>query len=443
MTGERGQSRRVWWTVCVCTVVAMLGLGGSAWRIATEGAGVLGVNNAVPWGWDVVSFVFWIGLGHAGTLISAILLISKQRWRTGIARYAELMTLCAIVTAGVYPLVHVGRVWMLWLISPLPVASGVWPNMASALLWDAVAIASYFVLSLLFWLVCMWGERPQCAALRPLWGRICMGLAVVLTVLVVTVHSVVGCDFAVLLRWHSLEIPPYFVCGALLSGMAAVQLIELGVHRVGDSACREPLARLTLLFSLCMGFFYAVELLVEPHVWGQGYAVMLLLNVGAPMVYWWGKARRSRWCIGVVSSAVLLGMWWERVHIIVSRSEWYTGGDYMPSGVDAAMLVGGVALFLALFLAVAACMPRERAEPLEALQLPCDSRPGLVAALGGVGGGLLLLLWYAWTQWADTAGMLTNRPMGYPFILPPLLVAVLLGTGLALVGYWFVQAKRK
>ncbi len=442
MTETSAQRRLLWLLVGVCVAMAVLGLGGSAYRIATEGVGILGANNAVPWGWDIVSFVFWIGLGHAGTLISAILLISRQRWRSGIARYAEWMTLCAIVTAGVYPLVHVGRIWMLWLMSPLPVASGVWPNMASALLWDALAIGSYFVLSLLFWLICMWGERPQCQVLRPLWGRVCMSLAVVLTILVITVHSVVGCDFAVVLRWHSLGIPPYFVCGALLSGMAAVQLIELGIHRTAHSVCREPLARLTLVFGLCMGFFYMAELVAEPQLWGSAYLCMLLLNVAAPMVYGWARARQNRAVIGAVSVAILLGMWWERVHIIVCRSVWYTGATYMPSLVDIAMLAGGIGLFLALFLAGAAHMPREQADPLDGLQLPCAAHPGRIAALGGIGGALILLIWYFLTQWADTAGLLHARPLGYPYLLPPLLVAVLLGAGIATAVYWWVQVRR-
>ena len=443
MSEQPPQLRARWLFVCLCALVALVGLGGSAWRIATEGVGVLGANNAVPWGWDIVSFVFWIGLGHAGTLISAMLLLSRQSWRGEIARHAELMTLCAILTAAIYPLVHVGRIWMLWLLSPLPVASGVWPNVASPLVWDALAIGSYFVLSLMFWHIGMRGERADVGHLRPLWGRICMGMAVVLTVLVITVHSVVGCDFAVLFRWHAPGLPPYFVCGALLSGMAAVQLIELGIHRGAQSRCREPLARLTLVFSLAMGLFYALELWESPGLWSGGYAFMLACNVLLPGVYWCAAARSSRKLIAFVSVGVLLGMWWERVHIIVCRSEWYTEASYAPSGVDVAMLCGGLGLFLALFLALSARMPREQACPAAAAALPCRHQPGRVARAGMIAGVLGFLGWYAATQWADTAGVVCARPLGYPFIIPPLLVCALLGAGLALALLFYVHLRKR
>lgn len=446
MTGQANHFRARWWCVVFFALVAFLGLGGGAWLIAHEGVGVLGVNNSVPWGWDVVSFVFWIGLGHAGTLISAMLLLSKQTWRGTIARHAELMTLCAIITAGIFPLVHVGRAWMLWAIAPLPVVSGVWPNLSSALLWDAVAIGSYFVLSLLFWLIGMRGERGEMEKSRALWGSTCTGLAVVLTVLVITVHSVVGCDFAVIFRWHALGVPPYFVCGALLSGMAAVQLIELCLKHPATAVgniCREHLARLTLIFSMAMGLFYASELWEEPQLlWQGGYSIMWLLNVGIPALYWWAPARQSRRFIVCCSVGILIGMWWERVHIIVCRSVSYTNGSYCPSIVDIAMLVGGMGLFLALFLAIAPGMPREALNPAVQGNSSHTPRTGWVAAIGGICGAAALLLWYSLTQEADTAGTLIHRPMGYPFILPPLLVCTLLGAGLALALRYFICTRR-
>lgn len=445
MTGQPANSRAKQWLVWLCTCTAALGLGGSAWLIATDGVGVLGVNNAIPWGWDIVSFVFWIGLGHAGTLISAILLLSRQKWRGAIARHAELLTLCAIITASVFPLVHVGRAWMLWQLSPLPVASGVWPNLASALLWDAIAIGSYFVLSLLFWLIGMRGEQADMLPLQPTWGKICMGLATVLTVLVVTVHSVVGCDFAVIFRWHGAGIPPYFVCGALLSGMAAVQLIELSLKQSRSSTgagCREKLSRLTLLFSQAMGLFYMAELWQEPHLLGWEYTIILILNVLLPGVYWHPAARQKGSIICAISMGILAGMWWERIFIIICRSEWYTGALYSPSWVDIAMLIGGISLFLALFLSISAHMPREQIDPAEAAQEPSSLRTGRIAALGGGCGATILLLWYSLTQWADTAGELSRRPLAYPYILPPLLVCTLLGAGLALSLCFFIRTRR-
>lgn len=446
MTGQASKIYARWWCVVLCALVALLGLGGGAWLIAHDGVGVLGVNNSVPWGWDVVSFVFWIGLGHAGTLISAILLLSKQTWRGAIARHAELMTLCAIITAGIFPLVHVGRAWMLWAIAPLPVASGVWPNLSSALLWDAVAIGSYFVLSLLFWLIGMHGERAGMERSHALWGRTCVGLAVVLTVLVITVHSVVGCDFAVVFRWHALGIPPYFVCGALLSGMAAVQLIELCLQHPSPATgdiCREHLARLTLIFSMAMGLFYAAELWETPQLlWQGGYGIMWVLNVAIPALYWWAPARRNRRFIACCSLGLLIGMWWERVHIIVCRSISFTEGSYCPSLVDVAMLLGGMGLFLSLFLSIAPRMPREQLDPTVAAAFPHAPAIGWVATLGGICGAAALLLWCSLTQGADTAGSLAYRPMGYPYILPPLLVCTLLGAGLALVLRYIISTRR-
>lgn len=406
---------------------AALGLGGSAWRIATEGVGVLGVNNAVPWGWDVVSFVFWIGLGHAGTLISAVLLLTGQTWRRTIARHAELMTLCAVLTAAVFPLIHVGRVWMLWQMNPLPVASGVWPNPSSALVWDAAAIGSYFLLSLLYWLAGMLKEEQDSPALRACRRRSCFLMAAVLTPLVITVHSVVGCDFALTLRWHSPLLPPFFVCGALLSGMAAVQIIAL--CRACSSDVLSRLAHLTLGLAWAMGLFYALELLHAPRLLDGRYIGMLLLNVLLPSLYAFPPCRRNRLVISLVSGGILMGMWLEREHIIIDRSLLAAGGSYQPSVVDVAMLLGSIGLFLGLFLTLSHRMPEENEDP-EGLASPPPSQPGRWS-LAGAGIGLTLsAAWLLLTRQADTAGVLAGRPHGLPFDLPLLLVSSLLGAGL-------------
>lgn len=425
--------------VLLCAALAAWGLGWSAWRIASEGVGVLGVNNAVPWGWDIANFVFWIGLGHAGTLISAVLLITGQRWRREIARHAELMTLCAVCTAAVFPLVHVGRAWMLWQMVPLPVASGVWPNPASALVWDAAAIGSYLLLSVLFWQLGMWGERAP-AALRPLWARSCLLLAALLTPLVVTVHSVVGCDFALTQRWHESIIPPYFVCGALLSGMAAVQLIALCRRCSGGVV--ERLSHLTLALSCGMGLFYGLELLRTPSLWSKYYALLFGLNIGLPAIFWWPAARRNRAIATVVSCGLLLGMWLERVHIVVGRSVAYTGGSYSPTEVDAAMLVGSVGLFLALYLGISARMPVEKTDPLSYKEEPCPARPGLWAVAGSAAGAAACILWVALTQWADTVGSLASRPHGWAYWWPPILVCALLGGGIAVFLHFIHHSRR-
>ncbi len=412
----------------LCTLVALWGLGWSAWRIASEGVGVLGVNNSVPWGWDIVNFVYWIGLGHAGTLISAVLLVTGKNWRSEIARQAELMTLCAVCTAAVYPLVHVGRAWMLWQMAPLPMAGGVWPNLSSALVWDCAAITSYLLLSVGFWLVGMWGEHGP-AELRPVWGRCCMLMAAMLTPLVVTVHSVVGCDFALTQRWFEPVTPPYFVGGALLSGLAAVQLIAL--CRSCSEQLIDKLSQLTLGLSCAMGLLYGLELLRNPAHWGRDYALILALNVGLPALYWWPGLRHNRIVAAAISSAVLLGMWLERLHIVVGRSIAQTGGNYSPTEVDIAMLLGGIGLFLALYLSISARMPTEKLDPAPYAAQPCPSRPEVWAAAGAASGLLLCVLWALLTQWADTAGALSSHPHGWAYWWPPMLVCTLLGGGAA------------
>lgn len=435
-TGRRG------WQLplsALCAAVALWGLGWSAWRIATEGVGVLGVNNAVPWGWDIVNFVFWIGLGHAGTLISAVLLLTGKSWRGEIARHAELMTLCAVCTAAVFPLVHVGRARMLWQMAPLPMASGVWPNLGSALVWDTAAISSYLLLSVLFWLMGMWGEHGP-AALRPTWARCCVLMAALLTPLVVTVHSVVGCDFALTRRWYEPMIPPYFVCGALLSGMAAVQLIAL--CRGCSRTVTGKLSQLMLGLGCAMGLLYGLELLRTPTHWGVGYACLLALNVGLPLLFALPQLRCHRAAAALVSCGVLLGMWLERAHIIVERSVALTGGSYSPTSVDIAMLAGSVGLFLALFLSLSARMPAEQTDPLSYLSTPCPTHPGRAAAIGATVGAAACTLWAALTQWADTAGTLGSRPHGWEFWWPPLFVCALLGGGIAVFLHFILQYRR-
>lgn len=410
-------------------LLALWGLGYSAWRIAAEGPGVMGVNNAVPWGWDIVQFVFWIGLGHAGTLISAILLLTHQRWRLEIARHAELMTLCAVITAAVFPLVHVGRIWMIWMLSPLPVSNGVWPDLASPLVWDAMAVGSYLLLSLLYWRTGIMGEHLPAGPLRARWGRCCLLMAGVLTPLVVTVHSVVGSDFAVTLRWNSPIIPPYFVCGALLSGMAMVLLI--GLIKGVSPATQDKLSKLTLAMGMSMGLFYGLELAHAPQLFNHSYAAMLLLNVGMPALFWLPQARRHRWSSALIAASVLLGMWMEREHIIVGRSIAITGGSYTPSPVDIAMLLGSIGLFLSLYLLLAARMPEEQHDPLDdAPSAPTGQ--GSIALLGAAAGSSAVILWAQLTQWQDVAGQLTGNAGGPIFHLPAILVAGLLGAGLAL-----------
>ena len=438
-SGKRGGAAG-WSITGLCAAVAVWGLGYSAWRIATEGPGVLGVNNAVPWGWDIALFVYWIGLGHAGTLISAVLLLTRKGWRAPIARYAEWMTICAAVTAAVFPLVHVGRVWMIWQATPLPMASGVWPHANSALMWDAAAISGYVALSALFLWMGLQGERARQQGSEASWARSCVLMAGVLTPVVVMVHSVVACDFATVLRWRWALMPPFFVCGALLSGMAAVMLIAL--WRGCTAELRDKLAQLTLGLGLAMGLFYAAELREQPGAWSAEYGLMLLLNVGLPCVYLSRAARVSRWAAAAVSAGVLVGMWAERTLIIVSHSVSATGGSYAPSAVDRAMMVGSAAFFLALFSAGCRLfLNRAVVEPEVTGAAP--SAPGARALAGGAVGLLAALAWLLLTQGADTAGAPGHRPEGLFFAFPSLTLAALGGAGVSIFLHQFFSLRKK
>lgn len=413
-------------------LLAAWGLGGSALRIATEGPGVLGVNNDVPWGWDIALFVYWIGLGHAGTLISAVLLLTGKRWRAPIAHYAEWMTLSAVATAAVFPLVHVGRAWMIWQATPLPVVSGVWPNAGSALMWDATAISCYALLSGMFFWMGLQRRRAQQLGHSPTWAHSCLLMAGVLTPTVVMVHSVVACDFATTLRWRWPLMPPFFVCGALLSGMAVVLLIAL--WRRCRAGVTDKLAQLTMALGLVMLLFYAYELWDDPQQWGGEYALMVGLNCLLPCVFLHPAARRSKLCVAAVAAGILAGMWIERCQIIISRSISATGGHYAPTGVDAAMMLGSIGLFCALFAAGALYLRRypEAAEEPPHTPLPIPSGPGRRALLGAALGLTAAICWLALTQNADTAGAPGHRPAGADFAFPIIIVSGLLGAGIAL-----------
>ena len=270
------------------------------------------------------------------------------------------------------------------------------------------------LLSVLFWLMGMWGEHGP-AALRPVWSRCCLLMAALLTPLVVTVHSVVGCDFALTQRWYEPMIAPYFVCGALLSGMAAVQIIAL--CRKCSQLVIGKLSQLMLGLGCAMGLLYGLELLRTPSHRSTGYACLFALNVGLPLLFTLPGLRSNRAVVAVVSCGVLLGMWLERALIIVERSVAHTGGSYTPTEVDIAMMAGSVGLFMALFLSLSARMPAEQTDPLNHLNTPCPTQPGRWTAIGAAVGAAACALWAALTQWADTSGTLGSRPHGWDFWL--------------------------
>ncbi len=381
------------------SVAGLLGL--QIFWLFWKGTGVWGLNNPAGWGWAIVNFVFWVGIGHAGTLISAILFLLRQQWRTSINRAAEAMTLFAVVCALVFPGIHVGRVWAVYYLFPLPNQMAMWPNFRSPLLWDVFAVNTYFTVSLLFWYV---GLIPDWATMRDratnrwrqiIYGLLALGwrssnrhwsnyekayliLAGIATPLVLSVHTVVSFDFAVsiLPGWHTTIFPPYFVAGAIFSGFAMVITLMVvvrwiyGLQSFITMRHLDNMAKIIMLTGMLVGYAYSCEFFIawysgspyesgifllrasDQYAWA--YWIMVTCNVIIPQVFWFRFARRNLVILFVVSIFVNIGMWFERFVItITSLSQ-----DYMPSSwdyfsptiIDVGMFVGSFGLFFTLFL---------------------------------------------------------------------------------------------
>jgi len=365
------------------------------------GVGLFGINIPVAWGFDIVNFVWWIGIGHAGTLISAILLLLRQRWRTSINRFAEAMTLFAVACAGLFPLFHMGRPWFFYWLVPYPNTMGLWPQFRSPLVWDVFAVSTYLLVSLLFWYV---GLIPDLATLRDrsesrfgrvIYGILAMGwrgsarhwhryetayllLAGLATPLVVSVHTVVSFDFAVatLPGWHSTIFPPYFVAGALLSGFAMVMTLAIpirAIYGLGDLITMRHLdnmAKILLATGLMVSYGYLMEMFMA---WYSGntferfstlnrmqgpyaflYWSLIACNVLAPQIFWFKRARNNVAILFAVAMIVNVGMWLERFIIVVVSlhrdflpSSW---GMYYPTIWDWSMFLGTIGLFLCLLI---------------------------------------------------------------------------------------------
>jgi Ni/Fe-hydrogenase subunit HybB-like protein len=379
-----------------------------AW-VFREGIGLLGNNIPVAWAFPIVNFVWWIGIGHAGTFISAFLLLLEQRWRTSINRIAEAMTIFAVMQAGLYPVLHLGRPWFAYWLVPYPATMGVWPQFRSALPWDFAAVSTYFTVSVLFWYL---GLVPDLAAARDraperwrrkVYGVFALGwrgsardwnhyriayglLAGLATPLVISVHSVVSSDFAItqLPGWHSLIFPPYFVAGALFSGFAMVLTLTIPVRRVFKlenvitARHLDHLAKMVLLTGSIVAYSYAVEMFmawyganpydrfVHLESWPRGpYAalfwIMVVCNVVVPQLFWSASLRRNVTVLFIASLLVNVGMWAERFMIIVGSlaqdwlpSSWQT---YAPTWVDIGIFFGTISFFLFLFLAFLRWVP--------------------------------------------------------------------------------------
>ncbi len=365
-----------------------------------EGVGVWGLNQPVGWGWAIVNFVFWVGIGHAGTLISAILFLFRQKWRTSINRFAEAMTIFAVMCAGIFPGIHIGRIWAAYWLFPIPNSMGMWPNFKSPLLWDVFAVSTYFTVSLLFWYV---GLIPDLATLRDrakgtaqkVYGFFALGwrganrhwqnyerayllLAAIATPLVLSVHSIVSFDFAVsqLPGWHTTIFPPNFVAGAVFSGFAMVLTLLLiartifKLEHIVTIRHLENMNKFILLTGSLVGYAYAMEFFIAwysgspyetfafinratgPYAWA--YWIMVSCNVISPQLFWFKKLRTSIPVMFVISIFVNIGMWFERFVITVTSlhrdflpSSW---GYYSPTFVDVLTFVGSFGLFFTLFL---------------------------------------------------------------------------------------------
>ena len=371
-----------------------------AWLI-WEGTGIWGVTNPVGWGWAIVNFVWWIGIGHAGTLISAILFLFRQRWRTSINRFAEAMTIFAVACAGIFPGIHVGRIWVAYYMFPIPNQMDMWPQFRSPLLWDVFAVSTYATTSILFWVV---GMIPDLAttrdrAVHPIrkfaYGIAALGwrassrhwrnyeaayglLAGLATPLVLSVHTIVSFDFAVsnLPGWHTTIFPPYFVAGAIFSGFAMVITLILparawfGLKDFVTMRHIDNMCKIMLLTGSMVGYAYSIEFFIAwysgnvyekmafinrafgPYAWA--YWSMISCNVIVPQLFWFRALRRNIPVIFIASIFINIGMWFERFVITVTS----LANDYMPSSweyyhptiYDVGTYLGSFGLFFTLFL---------------------------------------------------------------------------------------------
>jgi Ni/Fe-hydrogenase subunit HybB-like protein len=371
------------------------------------GMGAAGKRTPQMWAMYITTFVFWIGIGHAGTLISAVLYLFRARWRTSIYRGAEAMTVFAVMTAGLFPLIHAGRMWFAYWLLPYPNQRYLWPNFRSPLVWDVFAITTYLTISVVFFIV---GLFPDVAAIRDAstgWKRriyavLALGwegsdsqwrhyrrayglLAALATPLVLSVHSVVSWDFAMALvpGWHSTLFAPFFVNGAIFSGFAMVLVLIIPMRYYFDLYAYiadrhlDAMAKLLLVTSLVLTYFYVCEVFTawysgeeferaslfmratRQYAWA--FWLMYACNCVAPLVLFWRRARTHVPTLYTVSILVLIGMWFERFNIIVPGLAFdfypYTWGIYVPTVTDTAIVIGSFAWFFILFLAFIKVLP--------------------------------------------------------------------------------------
>ena len=391
----------LWWKAAFGLSLAMLAMGAWAiYRTIFFGIGTWGVNNTVGWGWAIINFVWWIGIGHAGTAFSIFLLVLRQKWRTSINRAAEAMTVFAVMAAALFPALHMGRIWNFFFIFPYPNTRGpLWVNFNSPLFWDFVAITAYLLISVSFW---YYGMVPDFATIRDrakskikraVYSVLAFGwtgstkewlryenlsyvLGGIAAVLVVSVHSIVATDFAVSVipGWHTTIFPPYFVVGAIFSGFAMVMTLMVIIRKIYKfqeyitDNHMDAIARILIFISLIMASSYLTEILIA---WYSGneyelftffhnritgeykfmFWAMITCNALIPQLFWSKKIRRNLWAMFTISVIINIGMWYERFNIVVTS----LANDYLPSSwtnytptlEEIGIFVGTIGLFIA------------------------------------------------------------------------------------------------
>jgi molybdopterin-containing oxidoreductase family membrane subunit len=417
---------RAWFIAFGIALMLLGNLGLSIAYLIFFGIGAWGNNNTVGWAWDITNFVFWIGIGHAGTLISAVLFLFRQKWRTSINRFAEAMTIFAVVCALMFPTIHVGRIWVIWWCLPLPNQMAMWPNFKSPLLWDVFAVSTYGTVSIIFWYV---GLIPDFATIRDrakgklrklIYGTVALGwrgsnrhwqhyerayliFAGISTPLVLSVHSVVSFDFAtsVIPGWHTTIFPPYFVAGAIFSGFGMVMTLMVlarelfGLKQIVQVRHLENMNKIILLTGSMVGYAYAMEFFIAwysgnpyerfafinrafgPYAWA--YWTMVSCNVISPQLFWFKKLRTNVPVMFVVSIFVNIGMWFERFVITVTSLH----RDYLPSAwnyfrptvIDISIFAGSFGLFFTLFLLFLRFIPMIAIAEVKAVLPQADPHP--------------------------------------------------------------------
>jgi molybdopterin-containing oxidoreductase family membrane subunit len=398
----------IWYLIFGISASLLLMLGACVMHLFMKGIGIWGNNNPTYWAFDIVNFVFWVGIGHAGTLISAILFLFRQHWRTSINRAAEAMTIFAVICAALFPGIHIGRIWVFYWLFPVPTEHlAMWPNFRSPLLWDVFAVGTYATVSLLFWYMGMvpdlatFRDRARTRLSKIIYSLLSLGwtgsarnwhryeiaytiLAALATPLVLSVHTVVSFDFAVsqVPGWHTTIFPPYFVAGAIFSGFAMVVTLLVparkiyGLEKLITIRHLENMNKIIMATGLMVGTAYGIEFFIA---WYSGvpsetfaffnrafgnywwaYFIMVSCNVLVPQVFWIKWCRTTPWFMVIISLLVNLGMWFERFVILMALCRDYIPGSwfyYRPTNIDLMMLLGSFGLFFTLFMLFCRYLP--------------------------------------------------------------------------------------